>query len=76
MWRSGLRAKKLKTIQLRITTAKQGSDLCTAKVRSRGYVKESMKPGSRSGIEISNLRSVVLLKEDTSALESQNTRKV
>lgn len=71
MWRSGLRAKKLKTIQLRITTAKQGSDLCTAKVRSSG-----LKPGSGSGIEISNLRSVVLLKEDTSALESQNTRKV
>lgn len=37
----------------------------TAKVRSRGSVKDSMKSGGGSGREISNLRSVVLLQEDT-----------
>lgn len=44
-------------------------------VHSRGSVKENTKSGSRSGVMISNLKSVVLLKEDTSTLKSQNTIK-
>lgn len=53
----------MKTVKLRITTAKQGGNWCTAKICSRGCVEANLKAGSKSGTEISNLRSVVLPKE-------------
>lgn len=59
----------MKTVKLRIKTAKQGGDWCTAKICSRVCVEANTKAGSKSETAISNLRSVVLPKETPACRE-------